>query len=78
LAIDRTLSFGPAAGVVNVMSAPLVVPSAFVATTRKWYVVLGWSPTTSSDTDLPPGPPPVTVASGDREPYAVVVPHSKW
>jgi hypothetical protein len=30
--------------VVNVVSLPYVVPQLFIATVRKWYVVLGFNP----------------------------------
>ena len=67
---------GGGAEVVNVRSAPSVVPAALVATTRKWYVVAGASPLTTDVTDCVDEPLPALEAAV-LDPYPVVRPHSK-
>jgi len=54
------------AAVVKLMSWPLVVPDAFVATSRKWYVVEGARPVTLAVTFLLALP--LAVALGVGEP----------
>jgi len=65
------------APVVNVRSDPVVVPPAFTATSRKWYVVLAARAVRSADAATPLVPDPALV-SDVLDPYAVVVPYSKW
>jgi hypothetical protein len=48
--------------VLKVWSAPLVVPEAFVATTRKWYVVLAASDPTAAEAATFAAPAPAFVA----------------
>jgi len=62
--------------VVNVRSEPAVAPAGFVATNRKWYVVLGARPLRPARAATPLVPEPTPV-SGVLDPYDVVVPYSK-
>ena len=48
--------------VANVRSVPAVVPVAFTATTRKWYVAPPISPLTAADTFLADVPEPALTA----------------
>jgi hypothetical protein len=61
--------------VVSVRSDPAVVPAAFVATSRKWYVVPAVRPLRLVDTATPLDPDPALASTaGECDPYDVVVP----
>jgi hypothetical protein len=62
--------------VVNVASAPEVVPDPFVATTRKWYLVFGIRLAIAADALTPVVPLPALLEAV-FVPYVVVVPYSK-
>ena len=70
------VSAAGAATVTNVWSPPTVVPEAFVATRRKWYVAPGLRPASDVETFLSFVPEPALCAEVD-DPYAVLVPYSK-
>ena len=56
-----------------------MVPAEFVATSLKWYVVPGVTELREADTATGLEPEPALASTaGDCEPYAVVVPYSKW
>jgi hypothetical protein len=54
------------------------VPVAFVATTRKWYVVPAVRPANAAETGTALVPDAGDGAQGTAAPYAVLVPQSKW
>src|SRR6266852_2068082 len=63
--------------VVKLASAPLLVPASLVATSRKWYVVLGERLETVAVTVRSLAPEPA-LFDDVFDPYAVLVPYSKY
>src|SRR4029077_227990 len=67
---------GGLGSVVNGASAPVLVPPAFFATTRKWYPVFALSPPTDAVTETGLVPAPGEGEHGTLDPYVLVLPYS--
>jgi hypothetical protein len=73
---DPVTTVGDGSVVLNDWSEPTLAPPAFVAETRKWYVVFAVRPVTAADTATGLTPDPGAGAHGALDPYDVVVPYS--